>query len=191
MSGFRIGRGRVVGVAVASLVLAISGTMVLAHAETQPGDPAACLDEREARFLELINDYRRENGVPELAVSKALNQASYLHSKDMADKNYFDHDSQDGRTPDDRMAEQGYEDGTTGENIAAGYPTAEKVFEIWRNSPGHNENMLDEDFAVIGIGLAENDSSEYGEYWTTDFGGEVDAAPDCSGDPGASPTRDA
>ncbi|MGH3655949.1 MAG: polysaccharide lyase family 7 protein [Micromonosporaceae bacterium] len=166
------------GVVIASGVLAQAST-----SEPAAPDPAACLDEQEAEFLRLINDYRRENDVPELAVSKALNQASYLHSKDMADNDYVDHDSEDGRTPEDRMAEQGYEDDTTGENIAAGHPTAEEAFETWRDSSEHNEAMLDEEFTAIGIGYATNDDSEYGEYWTTDFGGEAGEAPDCGATP--------
>lgn len=155
------------------------GTSAQAADTREEPDPAACLDEQEAAFLELINDYRAENDAEPLTATKTLNVASYGHSKDMADNDYFDHESQDGRQPEDRMEEAGYDGSTTGENIAAGYPTAEEVFEVWRESEGHNENMLDEDFAAIGIGLADNDDSEYGEYWTTDFGDEVDAAPEC------------
>jgi uncharacterized protein YkwD len=169
----------VVALGAALLVGPVLGTSAQAADTRDEPDPAACLDEQEAKFLELINDYRAENDVEPLKASKTLNVASYGHSKDMADNDYFDHESQDGRQPEDRMEEAGYEGSTTGENIAAGYPTAEEAFDVWRNSEGHNENMLDEDFAVIGIGLAENDDSEYGEYWTTDFGGEVDAAPEC------------
>lgn len=142
---------------------------------TVRGDPAACLDSQEAAFLRLINDYRAQHGVGELTAVASLNRASYDHSADMAENGYFDHDSQDGRTPEDRMAEAGYDtDTSTGENIAAGYPDAEEVFQTWRDSPGHNENMLDEDFTAIGIGLATVDGSEYTEYWTTDFGGQTE-----------------
>lgn len=176
----------------ALLLAAVSGASGQAFAD-EPGDPgpAACLDEQEAAFLQLINDYRRDQGVPALSVSKALNEASYLHSKDMADNDYFDHESLDGRSPQDRMAERGYDGGRTGENIAAGYPTAERVFDTWRDSPGHNKNMLSEDYDAIGIGLALNDSSEYGEYWTTDFGDEVDAAPECDDSGAVPPSGDA
>ena len=169
----------VVALGAALLVGPSLGTSARAADTRDKPDPAACLDEREAEFLELINDYRAENDLDPLEPSKTLNVASYGHSKDMADNDYFDHESQDGRQPEDRMADAGYEGSPTGENIAAGYPTAEEVFEVWRESEGHNENMLDEEYAVIGIGLAENSDSEYGEYWTTDFGGAVDAAPEC------------
>jgi len=67
-----------------------------------------------------------------------------------------------------------------GENIAAGYATAQAVFTGWKNSPGHNANMLNGSYRVIGIGLVTGGS--YGEYWTTDFGGYVDPS---AHDPGS------
>jgi hypothetical protein len=73
------------------------------------------------------------------------------------------------------MADCGYGYNTSkGENIAAGYSTAEAVFTGWKNSPGHDANMLNTNFTVIGIGLEYVQGSPYGNYWTTDFGGYVD-----------------
>ncbi|MBO3804013.1 MAG: PKD domain-containing protein, partial [Candidatus Brockarchaeota archaeon] len=142
------------------------------------------LNSEKSNFLVLINQYRQENGVAPLKVSSALTTAAQRHSEDMAAHNYFSHESLDGRTPIDRMRAAGYTyDTAWGENIAAGYYwrggsysyTAEDVFENWRNSPGHNANMLNPNYVVIGIGLAFNDSSTYKYYWTTDFGGYDDS----------------
>lgn len=164
--------------AVAALTLAAitGGPAVAGGSGTGPGP---CLNTQEAAFLKLINDYRAEHGAKPLAASKALDTASYLHSADMAKNDYFEHDSPDGQTPEDRMADQGYDADATGENIAAGYATAAKVFDVWRHSSGHNENMLDKEYRAIGIGLASDKDSEYDQYWTTDFGSVADAAPDC------------
>ncbi|MDQ3263607.1 MAG: CAP domain-containing protein [Myxococcota bacterium] len=65
--------------------------------------------------------------------------------------------------------------GTRAENIAAGNATAEGAFTQWRNSAGHNTNMLNGDYRVIGIGRGYDAASTYGWYWTTTFGGQVDA----------------
>ena len=93
----------------------------------------------------------------------------------MSVNNYFSHTSQNGDSPWDRMAAAGYDYNTfKGENIAKGYSTAQSVFDGWRNSEGHNENMLSSNFNAIGIGYVSN-----GHYWTTDFGGIVDAPPSC------------
>jgi uncharacterized protein YkwD len=97
-------------------------------------------------------------------------------SEDMATKGYFDHTDSLGRDPFTRMAQFGYTFGTyMGENIAAGNATAQDTFTQWKNSPGHNQNMLDPQYLVIGIGRYSVKGSPYGWYWTTDFGGVVDA----------------
>jgi uncharacterized protein YkwD len=93
-------------------------------------------------------------------------------SQDMANKNYFSHTDSLGRDPFMRMAAFGYNyPHTAGENIAAGMDSAQAAFTAWKNSPGHNANMLGSGYTVIGIGRAYNSSSTYGWYWTTDFGG--------------------
>jgi hypothetical protein len=156
--------------------------------EPAPHDPlpvgddekAICLDSFEQEFLGLINEYRQDHGAPPLENSGSLNVASYWHSVDMGQRSYFSHTSPDGRSPFDRMNDAGYAYNTMrAENIAAGQTTAEHVFEAWRTSPGHNANMLNPDLQAIGIGRAEVTGSQYGVYWTTKFGGFVDALPDC------------
>jgi hypothetical protein len=74
------------------------------------------------------------------------------------------------------MARSGYDypNSYRAENLAVGYETAEKAFEAWRASSGHNANMLDGDQKVIGIARVHVPGSAYGWYWTTDFGSEVD-----------------
>lgn len=131
-------------------------------------------DEKE-KFLNLLNLYRISQGRNPLKLSSALTAAAQGHSLDMATHDYFSHTSLDGRTFDQRIRDTGYTYNTyLGENIAAGFSTAESVFEAWKASPGHDENMLFEAFVVIGIGLAFDASSTYGYYWTTDFGGYDD-----------------
>lgn len=127
------------------------------------------------RFLQLINDYRLSEGMSALKLSSALTAAAQGHSNDMATRDYFSHTTPEGVTFDQRIREAGYAYSTAlGENIAAGYETADSVFAAWKSSPGHNSNMLSAMFVVIGIGLAYNEQSTYGYYWTTDFGGYDD-----------------
>jgi hypothetical protein len=82
-----------------------------------------------------------------------------------------------GSPPWDRMAAEGYDYNTfKGENIAAGYETAEEVFRGWRNSPEHNHAMLDGNYHTVGIARVHVPGSKFGWYWTTDFGGVVEPA---------------
>ena len=121
--------------------------------------------------IDLTNEYRQENGCPELTMVPELVAAARSHSADMAENNYFSHNSEDGRLPWDRMREAGYTDFlSAGENIAAGYTTPEKVIEAWINSPGHRENMLNCNYNEIGIGYVNVENSTFRHYWTQDFG---------------------
>ena len=49
----------------------------------------------------------------------------------------------------DRAARSGYN--YCVENVGWNYPTPEAQFEGWRNSSGHNQNMLNTHIGYIGI----------------------------------------
>ncbi|MFN0084586.1 MAG: CAP domain-containing protein [Blastocatellia bacterium] len=137
---------------------------------------AQTLDAEELTVLRLINEYRAQNGLPVLKASISLTRAADWMSGDMASKNYFSHTDSMGRDPFARMTVFGYAFATTkGENLAAGYSDAARTFNQWRNSPGHNSAMLHKDFRAIGISRVYQMFSTYKYYWTTDFGGVVDA----------------
>ena len=107
-----------------------------------------------------------------LEMNEFLRYSSRLHARDMGINNYFEHQSQDGRSPGDRMRQVGFEGaGPTGENIAAGQETPADVVEGWMNSPGHCRNIMDPDYNVMGVGYAFAEGSRFGEYWVQNFGG--------------------
>ena len=135
---------------------------------------AIALDTEESAFLTLINGYRAANGAPALAISYTLTKSSAWKSHDLGANSYFAHDDLN-RTWIQRIAACGYTaSGYIGENIAAGYVSAQAVFDAWRNSPGHNANMVNATYRAIGIGREYVGGSPYGWYWTTDFGGVAD-----------------
>jgi len=142
-------------------------------------DVDSTIDGEEEEFLRLINDYRQENDLAPLELSDTLSQAAAWKAQHMAGNDYFAHtDAGIDRTWVQRIRDCGYDANTwLGENLAAGNGTAAGAFDQWRNSPGHNANMLNEDFNAIGIGRAYDADSTYDWYWATDFGGEIDSAP--------------
>ncbi|MBC7692024.1 MAG: CAP domain-containing protein [Methylotenera sp.] len=136
------------------------------------------LDAEESRFLELINDYRQNNGLEPLSLSNELTDASHWMSEDMAVNDRFSHTDSQGQDPFVRMANfMNTRNLIMGENIAAGYSRAEATFEQWRTSPGHNANMLNRSYQRIGIGRAHNTKSGYFWYWTTDFAQDDNSKP--------------
>jgi uncharacterized protein YkwD len=114
--------------------------------------------------IELTNRARTNAGCAALRADPRLTAAAQGHSADMAARDYFAHDSPDGRTFADRITAAGYPS-PGGENIAKGQRTAAEVVLAWLNSPGHRRNIEDCSFTTIGVGLAGAD-----DYWTQDFG---------------------
>jgi uncharacterized protein YkwD/uncharacterized protein YraI len=136
-----------------------------------------CADGEALAFLDLINEYRSENGVEPLALSQTLGAAAEHHSLDMAANDAYNpfHTLSDGSSAFDNIAAHGYPaDATIGENIAAGPDDAAEAFALWQASPPHNENMLNPAYRAIGIGRAYGPNASYDWFWTTTFGGELD-----------------
>ena len=130
------------------------------------------LDPEEQAFVVLLNDYRAQNGLGPLSIDSSIQSAAEWMSTDMGESDYFSHTDSLGGSPWDRMCDHGYCYNTwKGENIAAGYTTAGAAFDAWRDSPGHNSNMLNDNYLVMGIALVHTPGSTYGYYWTNDFGG--------------------
>lgn len=146
-------------------------------------DSAVALDTQEQAFLGLINTYRAQNGRGSLTPLTSLNRAAAWHATDMVTKGYFSHNEPSGRTWSTRMTDCGYPTGGwRAENIAAGFSTAQSVFDAWKGSSGHNANMLNGNFSKIGIG-------KYGSYWTTDFGSVSDGTSGAAVLATSTPTR--
>jgi uncharacterized protein YkwD len=122
------------------------------------------------QVVTLTNAERAKAGCGPLTVDATLTAVAQAHSQDMATHDYFDHNGQDGRTPFDRMTAAGYRYSTAAENIAAGQRTPQDVMTAWMNSPGHRANILNCSLKEIGVGYATGSSSQYGVYWTQDFG---------------------
>ena len=109
----------------------------------------------ESEFLEMINKERESLGKHTLTYNSKLTKAAELHAQDMVNKNYFSHTSIDGTSFSKRISNQGYLYRAIGENIAyhSGVPSAEKVFNMWKNSPGHYSNMISASFSEMGLGV--------------------------------------
>lgn len=133
------------------------------------------------QLLALINDARakphqcgsqRFNATAPLAWNALLASAADGHSRDMANKNYFDHKDRDGYMPGDRAELAGYIARQVGENIAAGQDSARKVVDAWLASPGHCANLMNPQSRELGAGYATDPKSDGGIYWTAMMGAQ-------------------
>jgi len=116
----------------------------------------------EQQVFDLTNVWRHRFDKPSLKWEEAIQEVAFMHSKDMADQDYFSHESLDGRGLKERLAENDVDYQAAGENIAAHYPDAPSAMEGWLNSEGHRDVLLDEQFTHLGVGV-------YRLYFTQNF----------------------
>lgn len=122
----------------------------------------------EKTILDLTNKTRAAKDLPPLTVNAVLTNVARAHSANMAKQDKMDHEL-DGKNPSDRVKAAGYKYSWTGENIAMGENvTIPEIFEGWMKSKGHRENILNEHYREIGIGIARNDKGKV--YYTQEFG---------------------
>ena len=121
--------------------------------------------EEEVRTL--VNKERSKVGLKPLLMDWELQRVARIKSCDMAQKNYFSHQSPTYGSPFDMMRNFGISYKTAGENIAAGQRTPTEVMESWMQSQGHRENILKREFTHIGVGYCKGGA--YGTMWTQQF----------------------
>jgi uncharacterized protein YkwD len=105
-------------------------------------------------MLNLVNEHRRANAVAELTLVSDLSGVSCAHSKWMKETGKFSHEGYDGTKFNVRCSRAGTS--CNAENIAFNSSaTAQKMFDQFKNSQGHNNNMLNPNFTSIGIGYKD------------------------------------
>lgn len=108
-------------------------------------------------LVSMTNSARAENGLGALSTNSRLEAAAYAKANDMLEKDYFAHNSPDGKTPWDFIRGAGYNYTYAGENLAIGYANASELFNAWMNSSTHRDNILNSNFREIGISVVSGD----------------------------------
>ena len=125
----------------------------------------------ETQVWEMTNAYRTYMGLSNLQWESKAEAAARGHSQDMADNNYFAHNSQDGTRFSARLQAEGISYRSCGENICAGSGDAIYMVIGWIGSSGHRDGILTTGFKYIGVGVAYNASAKWMIYGTQDFWG--------------------
>lgn len=126
----------------------------------------------------VLNAHRARNNLRPLRLSPRLSKAARRHSRAMARRNFFSHDSLTGASFVDRIRRAGYlrraRSWSVGENIAYGSgrrSTPASIGRAWMNSAGHRANILSRTYRAIGIGIAAGTpGGGGGGTYVTDFG---------------------
>jgi uncharacterized protein YkwD len=124
-----------------------------------------------SELLSLINESRVGAGLSLLTWSPLLACAAQAHAQDCAQRNGGSHVGSDGARLEVRIARQGLAVRRVSENWANAQ-SVQNAFALWWNeTPGHDphrRNILDPEYAEIGIGVA---NGPWGSYFVADFAG--------------------
>lgn len=105
-------------------------------------------------LLTSTNDKRLANGKDNLKLNPELTRAAQAKANDMTSKNYWSHNTPDGKEPWVFVQQSGYDYQKAGENLAYGFNSSRETITGWMNSPSHRANLLDPDYSEVGFGFA-------------------------------------
>ena len=125
------------------------------------------------RARELINGYRKEKGLKPLTLNVELTNAAKAHSRDLAKWDRISHFGSDGSNPWDRVKRAGYNAKVAAENVGTGQVSFDEVLKGWKESPGHNKNLLMTDVEHMGLALVKEPKSEFKSFWTLVLGSRL------------------
>lgn len=130
------------------------------------------LTEEEQRFIDLTNSERLLRGMNALNLDPTLVEAARKHSKEMAEKDYFDHISPTPglRTAVDRYIAEIKRRPTwalVGENLFyCSIVDVNRGHTCLMESRTHRDNILNPRFERIGVGIYKDKD---GEFWVTEM----------------------
>jgi uncharacterized YkwD family protein len=131
-----------------------------------PATTAPSTSNYEQKVAELVNIERQKNGLAPLTLDSAISNVARIKSKDMADNNYFAHQSPTYGSAGNMLTQFGIKWSAWGENIAAGQRTPEEVVRAWMNSEGHRANILSPNFSRIGVGYVNSARPHWTQMFT-------------------------
>ena len=146
--------------------------MIPTASGAKPTPSGNCIHSQNANYvseiISLINAERANAGLPVLTVNTEIAAFAQSHAEDMAFNNFLSHDGSNGsfgeRMAGYNMTHPGY--GIFGEILAIGTP--QNAMDQWRLDE-HWDFVLGS-FTQIGAGYAYNSCSNFGGYFTVDFG---------------------
>ena len=128
------------------LAVVVAITATLAHAD---------------EMVDLVSQYRRAHGLSAVKIDPQLTAIAEKQAKAMAASGVMDHSVAGSFSS--RVA--GAHSGVAAENIAAGLKTWPDTLRAWKNSSGHNANLLLAKADSVGFAVARNENTRYKTYW--------------------------
>jgi uncharacterized protein YkwD len=114
----------------------------------------------------MISQYRREHGLPAVKTDTKLTAVAERQARAMAASGIMDHSVAGSFAS--RIS--GLDTDMAAENIAAGTKTWADTLHMWKNSPGHNANLLTPGADLLGVAVAHNENTRYKVFWAMVIG---------------------
>jgi uncharacterized protein YkwD len=105
------------------------------------------------KLYRLISEYRKEQDLHKLFINKTLEESAHRKLSDMIEKKYFRHADINQYESWYLFNASGYDYEFAGENLSSGYNTPWQVFDAWRKSDVHNEQLLKPEYLDMGLAI--------------------------------------
>ena len=110
----------------------------------------------QTQIIYWTNFERTKATLPTLSENSILDEVALARVNDMFEKGYFEHVSPTGDNVAKMSDRLGYKSVHIGENIAMGnFQSARNLLDAWMASEGHRENILNNNYAEIGVAAKE------------------------------------
>ena len=116
------------------------------------------VDMSNQSLLQATNNQRINDNLADLQLNAQLQKAAQTKVNDMVKRNYWSHQTPDGKSPWTFVAAQDYQYQKLGENLAAGFSDATSVIKAWLASASHRQILLDPNYSNVGFGFANSPS---------------------------------
>ena len=121
----------------------------------------------QKKVISIVNKNRKKKGLNALTMDEKLMKAAQDRAKELTKS--FSHTRPNGTSCFTIFEKYKITPTASGENIAAGQRSAAAVMDSWMNSPGHKENIMNNRFKKIGVGLVIVPNDMYSYYWVQMF----------------------
>lgn len=111
-------------------------------------------DVSATQLLADTNQQRSANHEAGLQLNSKLSAAAQAKANDMVRRNYWSHNTPDGRAPWTFVTQAGYQYRAAGENLAYGFNDSKTLVSGWMNSTEHRANILNNQYQDVGFGIA-------------------------------------
>lgn len=121
----------------------------------------------QKKVISIVNQNRKKQGLEALTMDEKLMKAAQDRAKELTKS--FSHTRPNGTSCFTIFEKYKITPTASGENIAAGQRSAAAVMDSWMNSQGHKENIMNNKFKKIGVGLVIVPNEMYSYYWVQMF----------------------